>query len=97
MQPSRGVFKKRFSDNMQQIAGEHLYRSVTPMKLQSNFIEITLQHGCSPVNLLHIFRTTFPKNTYGGLLPEVSIKEIIVTYTEFLTSLSILNGTFDIY
>ena len=24
--------------------------------------------GCSPVNLLHIFRTTFPKNTSGWLL-----------------------------
>ena len=82
---------------MQQIAREHLYRSVTSMKLQSNFIEITLQHGCSPVNLLHIFRTPFPKNTYGGLLLEVSIKEIIVTHPEFLTSLSIRNGTFDIY
>ena len=22
----------------------------------TNFIEIALQHGCSPVNLLHIFR-----------------------------------------
>ena len=31
-------------------------------------IEITLQHGCSPVNLLHIFRTHFPKNTSQGLL-----------------------------
>ena len=28
--------------------------------LQSNFIEIALRHGCSPVNLLHIFRTRFP-------------------------------------
>ena len=28
----------------------------------------TLRHGCSPVNLLHIFRTLFPKNTSGGLL-----------------------------
>ena len=36
-------------------------------KMQSNFIKITLQHGCSPVNLLHIFRTPFPKNTSGGL------------------------------
>ena len=36
-------------------------------KLQSNFIEITLRHGCSPVNLLHILRTPFPKNTSGGL------------------------------
>ena len=31
-------------------------------------VEITLRRGCSPVNLLHIFRTTFPKNTSGGLL-----------------------------
>ena len=45
-QPSRGVLKKRYSEN-----------------IQSNFIEVTLQHGCSPVNLLHIFRTPFPKNT----------------------------------
>ena len=36
------------------------------MKLQSNFTEITLRHGCSPVNLLHIFRTPFPKNTSEG-------------------------------
>ena len=31
-------------------------------------IEITLRHGCSPVNLLHIFRTVFPKNTSEWLL-----------------------------
>ena len=31
------------------------------MKLHSNFIEITLQHGFSPVNLLHIFRIPLPK------------------------------------
>ena len=37
-------------------------------KLQSNFTEITLWHGCSPVNFLHIFRTPFSKNTSGGLL-----------------------------
>ena len=34
----------------------------------SNFIEITLRHGYSPVNLLHIFRTPFPLNTSGRLL-----------------------------
>ena len=28
-----------------------------------NFIEVTLRHGCFPVNLLHVFRTTFYKNT----------------------------------
>ena len=38
------------------------------MQKQSNFIEIALRHGCSPVHLLHIFRTPFPKNTSGRLL-----------------------------
>ena len=33
-----------------------------------NFIQITLRHGCSPVNLLHIFRTPFPMNTSGRLV-----------------------------
>ena len=32
-----------------------------------SFIEITLQHGCSPVNLMHIFRTSFHRNTSGEL------------------------------
>ena len=31
-------------------------------------IEIILRHGCSPVNLLHIFRTPFTKSTFGRLL-----------------------------
>ena len=38
------------------------------IKLQSSFIEITRRHGCSPVNLLHIFRTPFCKKTSWGLL-----------------------------
>ena len=33
--------------------------------MQSKFIEIALRHGFSPVNLLHIFRIPFPKNTPG--------------------------------
>ena len=37
-------------------------------KLQSKFTEITLRHVCSPVNLLYIFRTPFPKNTSAGQL-----------------------------
>ena len=36
--------------------------------LQRNFIEIALWHGCSPVNLLHIFRAPFSKNTSGRRL-----------------------------
>ena len=41
---------------------EHPSRNVISIKLRFNFIEITLRHGCSSVNLLHIFRTPFPKN-----------------------------------
>ena len=36
------------------------------IKLQRNFIEIALRHECSPVNFLHIFRTTFLRTPYGG-------------------------------
>ena len=32
-----------------------------------HFVEIAVQHGCS-VNLLHVFRTPFPRNTSGWLL-----------------------------
>ena len=45
--------------------GEHPCRSAISIKLESNFIEITLRHGCPPINLLHIFRTLFLKNTFG--------------------------------
>ena len=48
--------------------GEQPCGSVISIKLQSNFIEITLRHVCSPVNLLHIFRTPFYKSIYGALL-----------------------------
>ena len=64
-QPSRGVLRKRCSENMPQI-----YRT-TPMPripMLSNFIEIALRNGSSPVNLLHIFGITFPKKTSGWLL-----------------------------
>ena len=50
--------------------GKHPRRSVISIKiaLQSNFIEIPLRRGCSPVTLQHIFRTHFSKNTSGWLL-----------------------------
>ena len=41
--------------------------STVPTKL-SSFIETALRHGCPLVNLLHIFRTSFLKNTSGRLL-----------------------------
>ena len=36
---------------------DHPCRSVISVTLLCNFIEIAFRHGCSPVNLLHIFRT----------------------------------------
>ena len=49
--------------------GEHPRRSVISIKLLCNFIEIIFRHGCSLVNLLHIFRAPFYTNTYGRLHP----------------------------
>ena len=46
---------------------EHPCRSAISI-FQYFFIEIDLRHGCFPVNLLHIFRTPFPKNISGWLL-----------------------------
>ena len=61
-QRSRGVLRKRCPEDMQKI-----YRSAISIKLLYNFIEIVLRHGRSSVNLLHIFRTPFPKDISGGL------------------------------
>ena len=46
--------------------GEPPCRSVISIKLIYNFIEITFRHGCSPVNLLHIFRTPLTKKNTSG-------------------------------
>ena len=59
----KGVLKR-----CSKFTGENPCRSAISMKLLCNFIEITLRHGCSPVNLLHTFRIPFLKNTSGRLL-----------------------------
>ena len=48
--------------------GEHPCRNAISINLLCNFIEIALRDGCSPVNMLHILKTTFPRNTSGWLL-----------------------------
>ena len=53
-QPSRGVLWRRCSENIRQIYRRTLCQSATSIKLQGNFIEITLRHRCSPVTVLHI-------------------------------------------
>ena len=77
MQPSMGVLKI-----LSKFTGEHTCRSVT--------IEITLRHGCSPVNLLHIFRTPFPKNTAGWLRLSLENKNFSAQKSGFLVSTVII-------
>ena len=68
--------------------GERPCRSAISIKLLCklicNFIETALRYGCSPVNLLHIFRTPFPKNTSGRLLYNTAfLNEIIFIFEYF--------------
>ena len=58
---------------------EHGCRSMISINLFCNFIETALRHGCSPVNLLHIFRTPFPRNTSGWLL----LTCLVVNFSQF--------------
>ena len=74
----KGVLKK-----CSKFTGEHPCRSAISIKLQSSFIEITLRHGCSPVNLLHIFRTLFLKNTSRWLLLKIFICAISLRLLPF--------------
>ena len=57
---------------------EYPCRRAPSVMLQSNFIEITLPHRCSPINLLHTFRTTFSSNTSRRL-------RLCFNYTEYGT------------
>ena len=72
-QPSRGVLRKRYFVNMQQIYRKTPMPKELAINLQRNFFEITLRHGCSPANLLHIFRTPLPRNTSVWLLLKILI------------------------
>ena len=54
----------KYSGNLQENA--HL-------ELLCSFIEITLPHGCSLVNLLHIFRACFYRNNSGRMLVKLSV------------------------
>ena len=64
--------------------GEYPFRSVISTKMLCNFIEITVRHGCSPVNLLHIFRTSFRKYTPEPLLLWIVIAFFTKTFLPFL-------------
>ena len=55
---------KKYKKICSKLKGEHSCRSVISIKMLCKFIEITLRRGCSPVNLLYIYRTPF----YNGRL-----------------------------
>ena len=92
-QLSIGAIIKRYSENMQQICK----RKPTPKcDFNSNFIEITLWYGCSPVNLLHIFRTPFYKNTYGGLLLNSGRMLLLLVRFSFSTDSMLIISSFSL-
>ena len=70
-QPFRGVLRKRCFESMQQI-----YRKTPTLKHDFNKV------GCSLVNLPHIFRTAFPKNTSDS--PSIRFKELTLFSKQFL-------------
>ena len=70
-QLSKAVLRKRCSANLQQI-----YRRTPMAKCNVNKVAF---HGCTPVNLLQIFRTPFLKNSFGWLLFKV-----IIPFTYFI-------------
>ena len=60
--------------------GEHPCRSFILMKLLCNFLEIKLRHLCSPVNLLHIFSTSFLRTPMEGCF----LKKFVAKTTKYL-------------
>ena len=79
---AKGVLK-----TCSKFTGEHPWWGVISIKLLSIFIEITLQHECSPVNLLHIFRTP-PDGCFHELL------DILVRVVISILSLSLNSKQF---
>ena len=68
-QPSSGVLRKRCSEDMTQI-----YKRMPMPKCDFNKVAKQL------VNLLHTFRTPFPKSTSGGLLLLVISMKILLLH-----------------
>ena len=70
------------------LIGEHPCRSVISIKLQSSLFEITLRHGCSPVNLQQFSEHLFLRTSLDGcfcffqLSTPTSIMQQVTGYTE---------------
>ena len=77
--PSEVLLGKGILEICNKFTGKHLCQSVISVKLHRNYTEIIFRCGYSPVNLLHISRTPFYKNTSGGLLLK---REIPLKFTQ---------------
>ena len=66
--PSDVFLRKDVLKICSKCTGEHPCRSAISIKSLCNFTQITLLQGCSPVNLLHVFRKPFLRNTSEWLL-----------------------------
>ena len=85
--PSRVFFRKSALKICSKFTGEHPCRSVISIQLLCNFFEITLRDGCSPANLLHIFRTPLTRKTSERLLlntPQVKDSEKEKDYAKLI-------------
>ena len=64
-------------------------QSEVSIKLQNYFIGIILWYGCSPVNLMHVFEISFPKNKSGGFLlnrtdcQTIILEKVTLPYNEY--------------
>ena len=74
--PPNEFLRKGILKTYSRFTEEHPCQNVISMNLQSNFIEIT--YGCSPLNELCIFRTSFPKDTSGGLVENIFPHQLFV-------------------
>ena len=63
----------------------HIYRRAPMPKYDFNKVAKQLRHGCSPVNLLHIFRTPFSRNSSEWLLLLLVPCIFLVSFTIFCT------------
>ena len=75
----KGVLKIR-----SKFIGEHTCQNAISIKLLCNFIEIALRH-LSSLNLQHIFRTPFSKNTSGGCfrILELHVVNLIAIFSHW--------------
>ena len=79
--------------------GEHPCRSAISIKLQSNVIEITLPHGCSPVNFGAYFQNTFflrtPLDGCFCCIQDWEMEKSVDSSKTFTVLLSDLSKAFD--